>query len=90
MSLGFGVWGLVQKTNLQTPNAKLWTADYILSAAATIRAAYAVGDSSSVLPGQTVVADSIPENEWRETQKKARALLAAAEQVHAGLDLPLA
>jgi anthranilate/para-aminobenzoate synthase component I len=30
------------------------------------------------------VADSIPENEWRETQNKARAVLAAAEQVHAG------
>jgi anthranilate synthase component I len=35
-----------------------------------------------------IVADSIPENEWRETQNKARALLAAAEQVHAGLDAP--
>jgi len=37
-----------------------------------------------------IVADSIPENEWRETQNKARALLAAAEQVHAGVDAPLA
>lgn len=37
-----------------------------------------------------IVADSIPENEWRETQNKARAVLAAAEQVHAGLDTPLA
>jgi anthranilate synthase component 1 len=36
-----------------------------------------------------IVADSIAENEWRETQNKARALLAAAEQVHAGLDAPL-
>jgi anthranilate synthase component 1 len=36
-----------------------------------------------------IVADSIPQNEWRETQNKARALLAAAEQVHAGLDAPL-
>ena len=36
-----------------------------------------------------IVADSIPENEWRETQNKARALLAAAEQVHAGLDAPI-
>jgi anthranilate synthase component 1 len=33
-----------------------------------------------------IVADSIPENEWRETQNKARAVLAAAELVHAGLD----
>ena len=36
-----------------------------------------------------IVADSIPENEWLETQNKARALLAAAEQVHAGLDASL-
>ncbi len=36
-----------------------------------------------------IVADSIPENEWRETRNKAQALLAAAEQVHAGLDAPL-
>jgi anthranilate synthase component 1 len=36
-----------------------------------------------------IVADSIPENEWRETQNKARALLAAAELVHAGVDTPV-
>src|SRR5882672_6844456 len=36
-----------------------------------------------------IVADSIPENEWRETQNKARALIAAAEMVHAGLDKPI-
>ncbi|HSN21755.1 MAG TPA: anthranilate synthase component I [Usitatibacter sp.] len=36
-----------------------------------------------------IVADSIPENEWLETRNKARALLAAAEQVHAGLDAPV-
>jgi anthranilate synthase component 1 len=36
-----------------------------------------------------IVADSIPKSEWLETQNKARALLAAAEQVHAGLDAPL-
>jgi anthranilate synthase component 1 len=37
-----------------------------------------------------IVADSIPENEWLETRNKARALLAAAEMVHAGLDAPVA
>jgi anthranilate synthase component I len=37
-----------------------------------------------------IVADSIPDNEWRETQNKARAVLAAAEMVHAGIDTPLA
>ncbi len=36
-----------------------------------------------------IVADSIPDNEWRETQNKARALLAAAELAHAGIDQPL-
>jgi anthranilate synthase component 1 len=36
-----------------------------------------------------IVADSIPENEWLETKNKARALLVAAEQVHAGLDQPI-
>jgi anthranilate synthase component 1 len=33
-----------------------------------------------------IVADSIPENEWRETEAKARALLRAAELVQDGLD----
>ena len=34
-----------------------------------------------------IVADSIPESEWLETENKARALLRAAEQVQAGLDI---
>lgn len=33
-----------------------------------------------------IVADSIPESEWRETENKARAVLRAAEQVQDGLD----
>ena len=33
-----------------------------------------------------VVADSVPENEWQETENKARAVLRAAELVQAGLD----
>jgi len=36
-----------------------------------------------------IVADSIPQQEWLETRNKARALLAAAEMVHAGLDAPV-
>jgi anthranilate synthase component 1 len=36
-----------------------------------------------------IVADSIPESEWLETKNKARAVLAAAEMVHAGIDKPL-
>ena len=33
-----------------------------------------------------VVADSVAENEWHETENKARAVLRAAEQVQDGLD----
>ena len=36
-----------------------------------------------------IVADSVAEMEWLETNNKARAVLAAAEQVHAGLDASL-
>ena len=34
-----------------------------------------------------IVADSVPESEWRETEAKARAVLRAAEQVEDGFDL---
>jgi anthranilate synthase component 1 len=36
-----------------------------------------------------IVADSIPEAEWLETKNKTRAVLAAAELVHAGVDTPI-
>src|SRR5258706_8634889 len=36
-----------------------------------------------------IVADSTAEAEWRETQNKARAVLAAAEAGHAGPDAPI-
>jgi len=36
--------------------------------------------------GAGIVHDSVPENEWRETLSKARAVLRAAEMVQAGLD----
>jgi anthranilate synthase component 1 len=36
-----------------------------------------------------IVADSVPESEWQETENKARALLRAAEMVQGGLDTPL-
>ena len=39
-----------------------------------------------VQAGAGIVADSVPENEWVETQNKARAVLRAAEMVLAGLD----
>jgi len=36
-----------------------------------------------------IVADSVPESEWKETENKARAVLRAAEQVQMGLDAEL-
>ncbi len=33
-----------------------------------------------------IVADSVPESEWQETENKARALIRAAELAQAGLD----
>lgn len=40
-----------------------------------------------VQAGAGIVADSVPQSEWIETQNKARAVLRAAELVQAGLDL---
>jgi len=40
-----------------------------------------------VQAGAGIVADSIPQSEWDETQNKARAVLRAAELVQEGLDL---
>jgi anthranilate synthase component I len=42
----------------------------------------------SVQAAAGIVADSVPENEWQETENKARALLRAAERAEAGLDPP--
>ena len=39
-----------------------------------------------VQAGAGIVADSVPEAEWRETEAKARAVLRAAEQVEDGFD----
>ena len=40
-----------------------------------------------VQAGAGIVADSVPQSEWDETQNKAKAVLRAAELVQAGLDL---
>lgn len=42
-----------------------------------------------VQAGAGIVADSIPQSEWIETQNKARAVLRAAELVQAGLDVSI-
>jgi anthranilate synthase component 1 len=54
--------------------------------AIAIRTAVVKDKTLYVQAGAGIVADSVPENEWAETQNKARALLRAAEMALAGLD----
>jgi anthranilate synthase component 1 len=54
--------------------------------AITIRTGLVKGNMLYVQAGAGIVADSVPEAEWRETEAKARAVLRAAEQVEDGFD----
>jgi len=54
--------------------------------AIAIRTAVVKDATLYVQAGAGIVADSVPENEWTETQNKARAVLRAAELAQAGLD----
>jgi anthranilate synthase component 1 len=54
--------------------------------AIAIRTGIISGGNLYVQAAAGIVADSIPENEWQETENKARAVLRAAEQVQDGLD----
>ena len=54
--------------------------------AIALRTAVVKDGTLYVQAGAGIVADSIPDNEWMETQNKARAVLRAAEMVLAGLD----
>ena len=53
--------------------------------AIAIRTAVVKDRTLYVQAGGGVVADSVPHNEWVETQNKARAVLRAAEMARAGL-----
>ena len=54
--------------------------------AIAIRTAVIKDHTLYVQAGAGIVADSVPESEWMETQNKARAVIRAAEIVLAGLD----
>jgi anthranilate synthase component 1 len=58
--------------------------------AIAIRTAVVKDGTLYVQAGAGIVADSVPKNEWVETQNKARALLRAAEMAQAGLNSKLA
>jgi anthranilate synthase component 1 len=55
--------------------------------AIAIRTGIVKGNTLYVQAAAGIVADSVPEMEWRETEVKARAVLRAAEQVEDGFDL---
>ncbi len=56
--------------------------------AIAIRTAVVKDERLFVQAGAGIVADSVPQSEWVETQNKARAVLRAAEMAQAGLNTP--
>ncbi len=57
-----------------------------MDVAIALRTAVVKNQTLYVQAGAGIVADSVPESEWTETQNKARAVLRAAEMVLDGLD----
>ena len=57
--------------------------------AIAIRTAVVKDETLYVQAGAGIVADSVPESEWTETQNKARAVLRAAEMAQSGLSRDL-
>jgi len=57
--------------------------DRRMDLAITIRTCVLAGGEASVQAGAGIVADSVPEREWEETEEKARAMLTAIGQVRA-------
>ncbi len=57
-----------------------------MDVAIALRTAVVKDDTLYVQAGAGIVADSVPDSEWLETQNKARAVLRAAEMVLDGLD----
>ena len=60
-----------------------------MDVAIAIRTGVIKNNMLHVQAGAGIVADSVPESEWMETQNKARAVLRAAELVNLGLDTSL-
>jgi anthranilate synthase component 1 len=57
-----------------------------MDVAIAIRTGVIKNNKLYVQAGAGIVADSIPQSEWDETQNKAKAVIRAAELVQAGLD----
>lgn len=63
------------------------TGDQRMDLAITIRTCVIAGGTASIQVGAGIVADSVPEREWDETENKARALLTALGRVRRGSSL---
>ena len=59
------------------------TGDERMDLAITIRTCVIAGGKASIQVGAGIVADSVPEREWDETENKARALLTALGRIRA-------
>jgi anthranilate synthase component I len=57
-----------------------------MDVAIAIRTAVIKNGTLYVQAGAGIVADSVPQSEWEETQNKAKAVIRAAELVQEGLD----
>ncbi len=64
-----------------------WTGN--MDTAIAIRTAVITGDMLHIQAGAGIVADSIPEREWKETLNKGRAIFKAVEMAARGLDRDL-
>ncbi len=74
------------KRNIFGGAVGVWGFNNDMDLAIAIRTAIIKNDELFVSSGAGIVADSVEESEWQETQNKARAVLRAAEMVQDGLD----
>lgn len=75
-----------EKRNIFGGAVGVWGFNQDMDLAIAIRTAIIQDDVLYVKSGAGIVADSVEESEWQETQNKARAVLRAAQMVQQGLD----
>lgn len=75
-----------EKRNIFGGAVGVWGFNQDMDLAIAIRTAIVQDDVLYVKSGAGIVADSVEESEWQETQNKARAVLRAAQMVQEGLD----
>lgn len=75
-----------EKRNIFGGAVGVWGFNQDMDLAIAIRTAIIQDNVLYVKSGAGIVADSVEESEWQETQNKARAVLRAAQMVQQGLD----